>query len=178
MNGLPPFPVRRGPAPETPEALRTYGYSLRHAVDGDLPRLAELYADTRAEELAQLSWPPEVLRDFLDQQFQFQHRHYLLQHPGAEFLVIERAAVVEGRYYLLREAPEHQIIDICLMSGCRGGGIGRALIEASQREARALERGMALQVMVTNARARALYERLGFEVDGYDGSHYTLRWRP
>lgn len=177
MNGLPPFPVRRDAAPETPDALRLLGYSLRHAVDGDLPRLAELYADTRAEELAPLSWPPDLRRNFLDQQFQFQHRHYLLQHPGADFLVIERGAVVEGRYYLLREAPEHQIIDICLMSGCRGGGIGRALIEASQREARALGRGMALQVMVTNPRARALYERLGFDVDGFDGSHYTLRWR-
>ena len=119
-------------------------------------------------------------QSFLDQQFGFQHRHYLAAFPDTDFLVIERAGVVEGRYYLLRAAPEHQIIDICLMSGHRGGGIGRALIEASQREAGALGRGMVLQVLVSNSRARLLYERLGFEVEGEGdtGSHFTLRWRP
>lgn len=176
MSGLPCFPSRPGPGPTTPAALHERGFRLRPAVDADLPRLAELYADTRADELAPLPWPPEFKRDFLAQQFQFQHRHYLGEHPDADFLVIEREGVIEGRYYLFRDAPDHRIIDISLMSGHRGSGIGRALIEASQSEAQALGRGLALEVLVTNIRARALYDRLGFRLEASTDTHHFMRW--
>lgn len=176
MTGLPSFPRRPGPGPATPAFLSERGFRLRPAVDGDLPRLVELYADTRADELAPLPWPPAFKQDFLAQQFEFQHRHYLGEHPDADFLAIERFGVVEGRYYLLRDAPDHRIIDICLMSQHRGGGIGRALIEASQREAQALGRGLALEVLVTNTQARALYERLGFQLEASTDTHHFMRW--
>ena len=178
MGELPPFPARPGPAPETPGALSALGFRLRHAVDADLPQLLRLYADARADELAGLPWPDEFRQVFLAQQFGFQHRHYVAQHPGADFLVIERDGGIEGRYYLLREAPDHHIVDICLMSAHRGRGLGRTLIEASQAEARALGRGMALEVMVGNDGARRLYERLGFGVvaDGSTDTHLFMRW--
>ena len=178
MSGLPSFPVGSGPAPATPAFLSERGFALRHAVDGDLPRLVLLYADTRAEELAAVPWPPEFKQTFLAQQFQFQHRHFVAEHPTADFLVVEREGRIEGRYYLLREAPEHHIVDICLMAEHRGRGLGRALIEASQQEARARGRGMALQVLVDNHGARRLYERLGFGPvdDGSTDTHLFMRW--
>jgi ribosomal protein S18 acetylase RimI-like enzyme len=178
MSGLPSFPVGPGPAPATPAFLSERGFALRHAVDGDLPRLVLLYADTRAEELAAVPWPPEFKQTFLAQQFQFQHRHFVAEHPTADFLVVEREGRIEGRYYLLREAPEHHIVDICLMAEHRGRGLGRALIEASQQEARARGRGMALQVLVDNHGARRLYERLGFGpvADGSTDTHLFMRW--
>src|SRR5687768_14827014 len=120
MGALPPFPVRPDPAPEAPAALSALRFRLRHAVDADLPQLLRLYADTRADELAGVPWPDEFRQTFLAQQFGFQHRHYMAEHPGADFLVIESENGIEGRYYLLREAPDHHIVDICLLSTRRG----------------------------------------------------------
>lgn len=176
MIRTPPFPVRTGPGPATPAFLRERGFGLRDAVDADLPRLKLLYADTRAEEMAWVPWPPEAKQAFLDQQFHFQHLHYLSHDPDADFLVIEHEGVVQGRYYLQRNTPDHRVIDICLMAEFRGLGLGRALLEDSLRNARLQGRGMALEVLVTNLRAQRLYEALGFVVQESTQTHHFMRW--
>lgn len=149
---------------------------MRNANDDDIPGLRAVYADTRAEELADVSWPLATKQNFLDQQFKLQHQHYLMHYAEAEFLVIEHENTVQGRYYLLRTAPEYLIIDISLLSERRGQGIGRALIEASQQEAEALGLGMQLQVLEYNVRARKLYEKLGFIVTDSADMHLHMRW--
>lgn len=171
-----PFPARPAPGPATPAFLGERGYRLRHAVDADLPRLKLLYADTREEELACVPWPQETRQDFLDQQFRLQHLHYVRHYPDADFLVIEHEGVVQGRCYVLRTAPEHLLIDICLMAGHRGRGLGRALIVDSLHRARALGHGMSLQVLVSNTQARRLYEALGFVVCESTQTHLRMRW--
>src|SRR5687768_9375430 len=125
MGDIPSFPARPAPGPVTPEFLGERGFLLRHAVDADIPRLKQLYADTRADEMAYIPWPELAKQGFLDEQFRLQHLHYLRQFPDADFLVIEHEGVVQGRYYLQRSAPEHLVIDICLMAGYRGRGLGR-----------------------------------------------------
>jgi GNAT superfamily N-acetyltransferase len=48
-----------------------------------------------------------------------------------------------------------------------GGGVGRALMERMLRELRVTgHRPLLLWVLTDNARARAFYERMGFEADG------------
>lgn len=152
------------------------GFSLRHAQDKDIPRLRLLYADTRAEEMLPVPWPQTAKQQFLDQQFDLQHQHYLKHYADADFQVIERNNVLQGRYYLSRTEPEHLIIDICMMGEQRGLGIGRALIEHSQREAQALRRGMQLHVIKYNTRALALYEKLGFKINGGTDMHHYMSW--
>lgn len=176
MVRTPPFPAGRDPGPETPAFLVERGFRLRHAVDADLPRLKLLHADTRAEEMAMVPWPAEFKRDFLDQQFHFQHLHYLSHDPDADYLVLEHEGVVQGRYYLQRNTSDHRVIDICLMAEFRGRGLGQALLEDSMRNARALGRGMALEVLVTNLAALRLYERLGFMVVQSTQTHHFMRW--
>ncbi len=177
-SDIPAFPARSNDTIETPAFLTERGFSLRHAQDGDIPRLRLLYADTRAEEMSSVPWAQTAKQQFLDQQFNLQHQHYLKHYPDADFLVIEYEAVVQGRYYLSRTAPQHLIIDICLMAQQRGQGIGRVLIEQSQREAAALGHGMHLHVIKYNVRARRLYEKLGFRMmdDGSD-MHHHMGWR-
>jgi len=41
-----------------------------------LPFLAQLYASTRADELAVTGWTEAVKAAFLEQQFRAQHAHY------------------------------------------------------------------------------------------------------
>jgi len=142
-----------------------------------MPRLRLLYADTRAEEMSPVPWPQAAKQQFLDQQFDLQHRHYLQHYADADFLVIEHGSAVQGRYYLMKTAPEHLIVDICLMEAHRGFGIGRALIQDSQREAKALQRGMQLHVIKYNTRARALYENMGFKITGGTDMHHYMSWQ-
>jgi len=176
MTGPLPFPARPAPGPATPAFLAERGFRLRHATDADLPRLRLLYADTRADEMAGLPWPDETRQGFLGQQFLLQHLHYLRHYPEADFLVIEHEGVVQGRYYVLRAPPEHLVIDICLMAGFRGRGLGRALIEDSQRHAGSLGHGMYLHVLVTNTSARRLYETLGFVISESTQTHHRMCW--
>ena len=163
---------------QTPALLAERGFSLRAVNDADLPWLRELYATTRAEEMAPVPWPEIAKRSFLDQQFGLQHQHYLAHFSDTDFLAIEdieRGPI--GRYYLQRSAPEHLLVDISLFPTLRGQGIGRTLIEASQREAQALGCGMRLHVQQTNPAARRLYERLGFISESNLGTHRLMYWR-
>lgn len=174
---LAPFPAERAGRMQTPALLAERGFSLRAARDEDLPWLRDLYASTRAEEMAPVPWPEIAKRSFLDQQFGLQHKHYLQHFGDADFLAIEhvqRGPV--GRYYLQRAAPDHLIVDISLFPGMRGHGLGHALIEASQREAQALGRGVELHVAQHNHAAQRLYDRLGFSVTHSADTHHHMRW--
>ena len=177
---LAPFPPERADCLSTPALLAERGFCLRWLRDDDLPWLRDLYATTRAEEMAPVPWPAIAKRAFLDQQFGLQHQHYLSHYGDTDFLAIEqngRGPV--GRYYLQRVAPAHLIVDICLFPGLRGSGVGGALIRHSQTEAAALGRGMHLHVMRTNPGAKRLYERLGFAVTDDSGpSHLAMAWAP
>jgi GNAT superfamily N-acetyltransferase len=174
-----PFPPERADRLQIPALLAERGFSLRTARDGDLPWLRDLYASTRAEEMAPVPWPELVKRTFLDEQFGLQHRHYLSHFADSDFLAIEHiehGAV--GRYYLQRAAPEHLLVDISLFPALRGSGVGSALIRQSQTGAAALGHGMRLHVHAANAGARRLYERLGFVADVLEGTHQSMRWAP
>lgn len=175
-----PFPRERADRLTTPALLIERGFSLRAAHDGDLPWLRDLYASTRAEEMAPVPWPEIAKRSFLDQQFGLQHLHYLNHYADTDFLAIEhveRGPV--GRYYLQRTAPEHLLVDISLFPALRGSGVGTALIRQSQQDAAKLSRGMRLHVQQSNPRARRLYERLGFVAEeGAEGTHRPMRWSP
>jgi ribosomal protein S18 acetylase RimI-like enzyme len=176
---LTPFPKGRTDRMQTPALLAGRGFSLRSIVDEDLTWLHDLYATTRTEEMAPLPWPEIAKRSFLDQQFGLQHKHYMLHFGDADFLALahsQRGPV--GRYYLQRAAPDHLLVDISLFPDMRGQGIGHALIEASQREARMLDRGMQLHVSQHNQAAQRLYERLGFAITHSAESHRHMRWSP
>lgn len=73
------------------------------------------------------------------------------------------------RYFLYlcqrKRAPRNELLmdGLVVSAECRGQGVGALLIQAmAQRARRQGCRGLRLSVVDTNARARALYERLGF----------------
>ncbi|MFC3551312.1 GNAT family N-acetyltransferase [Lysobacter cavernae] len=175
---LAPFPPERPERERLPDSLARRGFQLRVARDGDLPWLRDLYASTRAVEMARLPWPEAAKRSFLDQQFTLQHRHYLTHFADADFLVLEHARQGSaGRYYLQRSAPDHLLVDISLFPAFRGNGVATALIRHSQQGAANLGHGLRLHVLHGNAEARRLYERLGFVVDGVTATHQAMHWR-
>jgi ribosomal protein S18 acetylase RimI-like enzyme len=174
-----PTPVSFAQACAPGQTLIAPGLGLRPLHDTDLGWLGALYASTRAEEMAPVPWPDATKKQFLDQQFQLQQRHYLSHYADASFWAIEnRHQHPIGSYYLLRTAPAHLIIHIGLLPDMRGQGLGSTLIRHSQTEAAALGRGMRLQVHQSNHRARKLYQQLGFVTEAEQGMHLAMRWAP
>ena len=168
-----------------PAPLRERGFSLRAARDDDLPWLRDLYASTRAEEMAPVPWPEAAKRTFLDQQFELQHRHFVGHFPHADFWLVVASRGPIGRLYRDRApladsgSSDDLVVDICFLPGWRNRGLGSLLLSAAQASAAARQRGLRLHVQVRNTRAMDLYQRLGFtRVDGahVGGSHIEMRW--
>ena len=149
------------------------GLSFRPIGDGDLPFLAELYASTRMEELAQTDWQEEVKRDFLAQQFSAQHQHYMRHYPGAEWLIAEHDGRAVGRLYFVRWPREWRIIDIALVPAARGRGFGTAMLRDLIEAAAARHKAVSIHVERMNP-ALALYGRLGFQLVEDKGVHLLL----
>jgi ribosomal protein S18 acetylase RimI-like enzyme len=145
--------------------------------DADLAFVANLYASTRAEEVAATGWPPSAQQAFLAQQHEAQHRHYRSLHPAADWLIVERAGTPIGRLYLDDSGEELRLIDISLLPEERGAGLGRALIADLMTYAQASAKPLSLHVARTNEGARRLYARLGFRRVAAEGeSHDLLEW--
>ena len=151
---------------------------FRPITAGDLPFLARLYASTRAEDVAQVpGWSERQKREFLQMQFDAQHRFYQEQFPDADYQVIERGGESIGRVYAHRRDHEIRLIDIALVPAHRGKGLGRSLIEDLQDEA--VERGLPLRIHVEkNNPAYRLYLRLGFRMITDKGVYDLLEWQP
>jgi ribosomal protein S18 acetylase RimI-like enzyme len=151
------------------------GLVLRPETADDRPFLADLYASTRLEELAQTGWTQAAKQDFLHQQFTAQHTHYMRHYPGAEWLVVENRATAIGRLYFVNWARECRIIDIAFMPEARGKGFGSAALGDLIDQAG--DRIVSIHVERMNP-ALSLYRRLGFEIVEDKGVYLLLERRP
>lgn len=161
-------PIRRAAA---------FDVTYRPLAKADLPFVAALYASTRAEEVAATGWSEEMQQAFLDHQFQAQHNHYQGHYPTAAWLVVEAGGEPIGRLYLDDREGDLHLIDISLVPGRRGGGIGTAIMEDLLDWARTRGKTMTLYVEPPNP-ARRLYERFGFATEGEAGVYEMMVWRP
>ncbi len=154
------------------------GVRLRPITDRDLPFLHRVYAESRAEEMALVAdWSDAQKAEFLRFQFEAQHAHYTKHYPDARLDVIVLDGEDVGRLYVARLAGEIRLMDIALLAGHRGRGIGGALVRALLEEARRDGCFVTLHVEDHNP-ARRLYERLGFVKAGEEGIYTRMRWTP
>jgi ribosomal protein S18 acetylase RimI-like enzyme len=149
--------------------------TLRAAETADMPFLFQVYASTRAEELAQVPWSGEEVRAFLVMQFNAQHTYYQSHYAGAQFLVILVDDVPAGRLYIDWWEMELRVMDIALLPEFRNQGIGSQLIGDLLRQAAARRLPVTLHVEPFNPAMR-LYTRLGFQKIGEAGVYWLMRW--
>lgn len=151
--------------------------TLRPIEPPDEEFLYRLYASTREEELAPLTWDDAQKAAFLRMQYAAQTHHYHTHYADCAFQIILADGVPIGRLYLDRAEHEFRIIDIALLPEWRGQGIGGALLESILAEADALGRLVSLYVEGFN-RASQLYERLGFVQGKLEGVYYYMERKP
>lgn len=149
--------------------------SLRPVTPEDEQFLANLYASTREQELAQTNWSDEQKAMFCRMQFNAQTAHYRENYPGASFEIIEQNGVPVGRLYVARWEHEIRIIDIALMPAHRGAGLATKLLKELQEEVRAVGKKLSIHVEQFNP-ARRLYERVGFQQVEEKGVYLLLHW--
>ena len=159
-----------------PKRADEFGLSYRTATDADLKVLSNIYASTRAEEVALSGWTPEQQRDFLQMQFDAQHTHYHQHYPDAAWLIIVQGIIPVGRLYLEDWPSQLRIIDIAFLSEFRGRGWGEAILRDLMESTAATGRAVSIHVEKQNPAMR-LYKRLGFETIEDKGVYDLLEWR-
>jgi GNAT superfamily N-acetyltransferase len=156
-------------------AAGALGISYRPKMDEDLDFIERLYRSTREEELALTDWPETFKRQFIAQQQFAQDHHLKLSHPDAEWLIVEREGEPIGRLYIEDLGAKLWLIDIALMPGSRGCGIGGAIIGDLIAQGRNEGKTVGLTVFKTNV-ARRLYERLGFTLVSDAEAYHEMIW--
>jgi ribosomal protein S18 acetylase RimI-like enzyme len=150
--------------------------TLRPETDSDRPLLFELYASTRAEELAMTGWSAEEQQRFLEIQFRAQYSGYRATFPNAQFEIVLVDEAPVGRMVVDRSAEEIRLVDLVITPEHRNQGIGTKLTLQLVQESAASGRALRLNVLTGNRAAR-LYERLGFIVRESHGLYTELEWR-
>lgn len=165
--------------PPMPPSLAAREVGLRPERTEDAPFIRELYRAIRWPEMAAMGWPEAMRIPFLDQQFDFQTRHYRAHYAGAAWCIVTLADQPIGRLYFLQGSEELRVIDISILPQVQGQGIGSALMRGLQKQAQDAGTLFSLHVAMDNPRAHQLYERLGFVPSGESGgTHQRMEWDP
>jgi ribosomal protein S18 acetylase RimI-like enzyme len=142
-------------------------FELRPERPQDTDFLYRLFLETSGCAVADL--PAGLIR----MQFAAQRSYYRQRYSEARFDVITVANDPAGRLCVERRAGRIEIIDLALMPGRQGRGLGTAVLTML------MEEGAPVRLRVQNGnRARRLYERLGFDLLDDDGLYSTMEWRP
>lgn len=150
---------------------------LRPATSEDEPFLMNLFATTRADELALLNCDEHQKEAFIAMQFNAQSRQYNMSYPEARHSIVLWDEVPIGRLVVDRGEREFILVDIALLPTHRSAGIGTHLIEDLLLEATAARKPVKLNVWHSNP-ARNLYKRMGFSATNEDGVYSEMCWNP
>ena len=153
--------------PLTPQTIPAGGaeYALHPAAMRDYGFIYRLRRETMRPYLDEINMRSEERGPFLARFDVTRHQIVSLDgDPVGAMSVVQRGDGL--RLANLHLLPAHQ-----------GRGLGTALVQHIQSEARAEGQRLTTQVLKVNP-ARAFYERLGFRVDGEEGLRYCLVWEP
>jgi GNAT superfamily N-acetyltransferase len=160
----------------TPPISNAVPLTFRPAVAADDGFLFQLYASTRADELAPLGWNAAQRDTFLRGQFTAQRAHYRATFPQAKHSIVLLGKVIVGAWMVDRTPEEVRLVDLALLPQYRGHGIGTRLVRSLIDEARTAQRPLRLHVLKHSPAAR-LYNGLGFTPTGENGLYLKMEWR-
>ena len=141
--------------------------NLRAATTADLDRLFDIHRDA-SKDVVEATWGKwdEVWQaEYFKKKFD----------PGTRQIITCDAEDI-GFFEVVNEGDKIFIQNIVISPAFQNRGIGTGLIRNVLREAGKKNLPVRLQVLKVNARARDLYERLGFVITGETETHYKMRF--
>jgi len=151
--------------------------TLRPAAPADYHFMRRLYESTREEEMKQFPFDELRKKDFLDQQFAAQYQHYQLHYPTCERNIIMHGDEPIGRLWIDEWKDQIRLVDIALMEGWRGSGIGSALVRDVLARGAKAGKPVTIHVETFNPAMR-MYQRMGFEHVDTNGVYHLMKWTP
>ena len=161
--------------PDSNEQKSTPTVSLRPVTLEDEPFLLQLYASTRADEMALVPWSDEQRHAFVSSQFAARQDFYSQTYPRGDRSIILVPGRAVGCLYLARLEDQLRIVDLTILPEDRNAGIGGYLLKELQNEARRSEKPLRVYVESFNPSMR-LFERLGFQSIEEHGVHLLMQW--
>ena len=159
------------------EKVRDEQVTLRPVAAADDGFILQVYASTRAQEMAQVPWNAEQKEAFVRMQYAAQKQHYAAEFPRASHDIIYVDATPVGRIYLDRREDALHILDVTVLPQHRGQGAGEVLLRRLLHEADSLGKPVTIYVESFNPSLR-FFERLGFQKDHEKGFHLLMKWQP
>ncbi len=151
--------------------------TLREANGADYDFMRRLYHAVREEEMKQFPFTDVQKVVFLNEQFAAQFEHYKIHYPSCERNIIELDGQPVGRLWIDEWKDQIRIVDIGLMPGHRGSGIGTKLLQEVLERGAAAGKPVTIHVERFNPALR-LYERLGFKEIDTNGVYFLMKWSP
>lgn len=142
-------------------------YQIRPATPADLEAMLELFPRLAAFELPERRAPDDLWRgdaELLRLWSSGNAPECLVQVAVDSMQMVVGVVMAQLREELLSHEPSAHLEVIAVREDAEGQGIGKALIAGMEQALR--ERGaqsITLHVFANNTRARAVYERLGYE---------------
>jgi GNAT superfamily N-acetyltransferase len=147
--------------------------SERPASFDDEDFLFQVYASTRAEEVAAWGWQPRERENFLRVQYRARRQFYREAYSGAVQSILHLGGALAGTVLVWRTRSEIRLVDIALLPECRNRGLGTQWILGLIEEARTAALPLRLSVLRENPAVR-LYERLGFSRKAGDAMYIEM----
>jgi GNAT superfamily N-acetyltransferase len=139
--------------------------------------LLSVYKSTRWQEVLQAPWADKQRHDFLEQQFDAQHKHYQTHYSKADYLIILQHIEKIGRIYIDRDNTSICLIDIALLPQFQKKGLGTKIINELLLEAQKTNKKVVIHVENYNP-AYQLYLNLGFQQIEDKGVYQYMEWYP
>ena len=118
---------------------------------------------------------PEQRASLIKGQVELQREDYARNFPDAQVVLVERDGNPIGRYIYASRPDEMLFIDIAILPAHQSQGIGMKVIAPQLEEVRTTGKVAYLHVEKGNARAQALYDRLGFRLCGEILTHFKMK---
>jgi Predicted acetyltransferase len=158
--------------------MRKHFITLQTEAQGNTDFLLKLYEESRPH----LKWvnniDPESLKSMIKMQFNNEQKQINNIYPDADLKIVMLDGEPAGKFNVYCNSEVFRIIDIALLTGYRGKGIGTSLITSLQEEARKTGKSVCLSVTWYNHGAYLLYEKCGFKVVENNGVCCEMLWQP
>lgn len=151
---------------------------LRRVAPDDEEFLLDVYASTRADEMALVDWDDAMKRAFLRSQLTSQRADYESRFPAADYNIILIGGVRAGRLWVARTDEQIRLLDIALLPEFQNRGVGRLLIEQLIEESERARLPLRHTVFQFNTAGMRFYERLGFVPSGVMGAYIQMERAP